>query len=98
MRNIKLFYNHVTECDLCWIENAAGSKSKYGPRNAKTSSGICGQRRPRSACASAQSDQGLRCPQTESLNTIECFNGEQMPGRDFAHVKDIVNLHILRML
>ena len=29
--------------------------------------GIRGQRRPRPACASAQSDQGLRYPQTESL-------------------------------
>ena len=34
------------------------------------SSDICGQRRPRSACASAQSDQGLHCPLTESLDTI----------------------------
>ena len=32
------------------------------------SSGICGQRRPRSASASAQSDQELRCPQTELLD------------------------------
>ena len=39
------------------------------------SSGIYGQRRPRSACASAQSDQYLHCPLTKSLNTIECFNG-----------------------
>ena len=30
--------------------------------------------------ASAQSNRGLRCPQIESENTIECFNGEQMPG------------------
>ena len=30
----------------------------------KVFSGICGQRRPRSDCASAQSDQGLRCPLT----------------------------------
>ena len=44
------------------------------------SSGICGQKMPRSACASAYSGQGLPCPQTESLNTVECFNGEQMPG------------------
>ena len=48
------------------------------------SSDICGQRRPRSACAYAQSDQGLRCPLTESLDTIESINGEQMPRRDFA--------------
>ena len=57
------------------------------------SSVISGQRRSRSDCASAQSDQGLRRPQTESLDTIECFNGEQMPGWDFAHVQDYVNLH-----
>ena len=43
------------------------------------SSGICGQRRPRTACASAQSDQDIRCPLAESVNTIECINGEQMP-------------------
>ena len=42
----------------------------------KVSSVICGQRRPRSACASAQSDQDLRCPLTESLDTIECINGK----------------------
>ena len=34
---------------------------------------MCGQRRPRSDCAYAQSDLGLRCPQTELLDTIECF-------------------------
>ena len=37
------------------------------------SSDICGQRRPRSACASAQSDQDLRCSLTETLDTIECI-------------------------
>ena len=55
------------------------------------------QLRPRSDCASAQSDQGLRCPQTESLDTTECFNREQMPRRDFVHVQDGVNPHVLRM-
>ena len=44
------------------------------------SSGICGQRRPWSDCADAQSEQGLYCPLTESLDTAECMNGEQMPG------------------
>ena len=38
------------------------------------SSGICGQWRPRSACASAQSVQDLYCPLTESLDTTECMN------------------------
>ena len=42
--------------------------------------GICGQRRPRSACAFAQSDQGLHCPLTESLDSTECTNGEQRPA------------------
>ena len=56
----------------------------------KVSSGIFGQPRPRSPCAS--------CPLKESLDTKECINGEQKPGWDFAHVQDDVNLHILRML
>ena len=48
-------------------------------RRAKNaSSGICEQRRPRSACASAQADQGLRRPLKKSLAIIECINGEQM--------------------
>ena len=63
--------------------------------------GKCGQRRPRSACASAQSDQGLHCPLTESWDTIKCFNGDQMSGWDFAYMytymQDDVNPHIMRM-
>ena len=61
------------------------------------SSGICGQRMPRSACAFAQSDQGFRCPQTESLETKECFNGEQMPGWDCTFVHWDMNPHVIRM-
>ena len=38
------------------------------------SSGICGQRRLISACASAQSDQGLCFPLKDSLYTIDCIN------------------------
>ena len=45
-----------------------------------------------------QSDQGLRGPQTESLDIIKCFNGEWRPGWDFAHARYDVNLHMLRML
>ena len=60
---------------------------KFVEYHKNVSSGICGQRRPRTACASAQSDQPLRCPLTESLDTTECINGEQMPGSDFAHVE-----------
>ena len=39
--------------------------------------GIYGQRRPRSACASAQSDQDPRCPPTELLDTTEYMNRKQ---------------------
>ena len=49
---------------------------------------------PRSDCASAQSDQGLHCPLTKSLDTTECMNGEQRPGVYFAHEKADLNLRI----
>ena len=42
--------------------------------------------------------RGIPYPQTETLNTIEYFSGEQMPGWDFAHVQDDLNPDILRML
>ena len=61
------------------------------------SSGICGQRKPRSDCASTQSDLGLRCPLTESLDTLECINGEQRSGCDFAHARDDMILRIVRI-
>ena len=44
--------------------------------------------RPRSAFASVQSDQGLRFPLTESLDTIECISGEQVPGLDSKYAWD----------
>ena len=59
--------------------------------------GICRQGKLWSACVSAQSDQGLLCSLTESMDTTECMNGEQRPGWYFAHVQDDLNLHILRM-
>ena len=59
--------------------------------------GICGQRRPRLACASAQSDQGLHCLLTESLDTTECMNAEQSSELYFAHEQGDLNLRILRM-
>ena len=49
---------------------------------------------PGSACASAQSDQGLRNPLTELLDIIECMNGEQMPAWDFAQAWMNLNLCI----
>ena len=38
--------------------------------------------------SSAQFDQGFRCPLTDSLETIKYINGQQMPGRLFAHAWD----------
>ena len=37
------------------------------------------QKRLRAYAESESQDQGLRCPLTESLDTIECINEEQMP-------------------
>ena len=62
------------------------------------SSGICGQRRPRLACTSVQSDQGLRCPLTASLYITEHINREQRPGLYLSHEQDVLNLHMLRMV
>ena len=56
--------------------------------------GMCGQQRPRSDCASMQSDQGLHCLLTESLHTTESINGEQMPGWHFGHAQEDLNLHM----
>ena len=58
------------------------------------SSGICGQRRSKSACASAQSDQGLPCPLPESLDTTECMNGKQRPEWYFARAQVDLNRHL----
>ena len=78
--------------DQMYIES---TKHIWAEPSENGSSGICGQRRPRSDCADAQSDQGLCCPLTESLDTVECISGEQMPGWDFVHVQDDVNLDII---
>ena len=58
--------------------------------------GICGQWRPRSDCASAQSDQGLHCPLPESLDSTECTNEEQRLN-DTAHAQDDLNLPLFRV-
>ena len=60
--------------------------------------GLCDSEGPDQHAAFPQSDKGLQCPQTESLDTVECFSGEKMPGWNFAGVWDGVNLHILRVL
>ena len=41
------------------------------------SSDICGHRKPSSACASTQRDQGLRKPYTESLDSIKCMSSRK---------------------
>ena len=45
---------------------------------------------PRSNCEDAQSDLDLHCTllHVESLDIIECINGEQRPGLYFAHAHD----------
>ena len=44
-----------------------------------------------------QSDQGIYCPLTKSLDIIEYLNGEQRPKLDFAHVYQYMKSHILRI-
>ena len=38
--------------------------------------------------------KSLHCPLTESLDTIECINGEQRPGSDFKHALADLNWHV----
>ena len=65
--------------------------------NENVSSGICEQRRPRSACASAQSDQGLHCPLTESLDIAEYMNGDQGPDETLRMRRMNLNLCVFRL-
>ena len=67
----------------------------HGPRHAKTCLWAFADNK--SPDQQAQSDQGLHCPLTESLDTTECLNGEQRPGQYFAHAQADLNLHILCM-
>ena len=55
---------------------------------------LYGQQRASSDCAFAQSDQALCCPLTDSMDSIECINGEQRTGWSFAHAQDDLNLRI----
>ena len=61
------------------------------------SSVICGQRRPRSASAPAQSAQGLRCSLSESMDTIVNHWRAKAQIRH-APTQDVVPTHIVRML
>ena len=72
--------------------------TRAAPCKNDVSLGTCGQRRPRSDCASAQSDQGLPCPLIESLDTTECLNEEQRPIRYIAYAQYNLNLRILHIL
>ena len=73
----------------------------YGPLHAK----MClrayvdskGPDQPVHSLIRTQSDQDLYCPQTESLDNIDCISGDQRPRWDFAHVQDDLNLHIFCM-
>ena len=75
-----LYYNkNMGRFSSYWAKIAdrcGPSLSEYAP-NTPCPRDICGQRSPRSDCANAQSEQGLYCPRTEALDTIECFYGEQ---------------------
>ena len=73
------------------------SRNIYVAPCENVSSDICGQQRPRSACASAQSDQGLDCPLTEILDTTECMDIEQRSALYFVHAKNDLYSCILRM-
>ena len=55
--------------------------------------GICGQQRPRSACASANADKGLRCPLIESFGVQRAKDLTK-----YAHAQVDLNLSIFRTL
>ena len=64
---------------LCAINRGLFHMFIYGQcKNVSLS--MCGQQSPKSACVSAQSDQGLHFLLTELLDTIGGMNEEQMPG------------------
>ena len=68
-------YTVYTENTSNFTELSVSHKAKTCLRD------MCGQRRSRSDCADAQSDQGLCCPLTSSLGRTECINGKQGPQR-----------------
>ena len=54
--------------------------------------GICGQCWPRSACASMQSDQGLHCLLTDSLDTKECTKMKSKGPYDTLHMGRMIGI------
>ena len=69
-------------------KNAKNVVNKWAASCENVSSGICGQRRPRSACPSAQSDQGLRCPLTGQMTLQNVSMGSKCPDETSKHVWD----------
>ena len=89
--NLKIKYKNVCiSVPFCW-------SVKWAAPCENLSSGICGQRRSRSVCASAQSDQGFYYPLTESLDTAESMNGENIPVKTLGIRKIICLFGFLRM-
>ena len=87
---------HLWYMTLTWFILCLKTKRQYQMKMCLK--GMRRQQRPRSDCADAQSDQGLCCLLPESLDTIECINGEQRPGWDIVHAHDCLDLCILCML
>ena len=80
---------------LNFVQNALFDFIGQWLNGCSTSSKTCLRANAVSDDQPVQSDQGLRCPHSESLDTTECFNGEHMTGRDFAYMPDDVNPYIL---
>ena len=97
--DLSLRFAHMSERYVfshCCSYGGGLYKGMWAAQCENVSSGICGQRKPRSACASAQTDRDLNCSLLEWLNSTECMNGEQRPGGwYFAHAQDDLNLRIL---
>ena len=75
-------------CKIAWILDILSTLLLFAVTCENVFSGIDGQRRHRSDCASAQSDLCHRCPLIELLHTKECNNSEQLPGWDYAQARN----------
>ena len=89
-----LFHSY-THREIRMFSISFATKKNMGLAMRKVAFVQCGHLRPRSACTSAQTNQGLNCPLTELLATTECMNGEQRSLCYFAHVQDDLILDIL---
>ena len=59
---------------------------------------ICGQRRPWSACAYAQADQGPCCPHTESMDMVAYVDEQQMLRSDCMDAHADLDLRYLQIV